>query len=76
MLEETKTAVALPHCSESTNESIAGWWTFGLEVRLELYRKHETSYVKKTEVEVLAVVHLSEESFLFVCFVGNATQMH
>ena len=28
-LEETKTAVALPHCSESTKESIAGWRTLG-----------------------------------------------
>ena len=34
-----KNAVALPHCSESTRESIAaGWWTFGLEVTLELWR--------------------------------------
>ena len=37
-LEDTKIAVALPHCSESTKESIAGWWTFGfLEVRLGGY---------------------------------------
>ena len=31
-LEDTKTAVALPHCSESTRDSIAGWWAFLLEV--------------------------------------------
>ena len=36
LVEDTKTAVALPHCSESTKESIAGWSTFGLEVRLKL----------------------------------------
>ena len=27
-LEDTETSVALPHCSESTRDSIAGWWTF------------------------------------------------
>ena len=31
----TKTAVALPHCSESTIESVAGWCIFGSEVWLE-----------------------------------------
>ena len=65
-LEDTKTAVALPHCSENTKESIAGWWTFGLEVRLELWRNCRTSYVKKTEVHVLSVVDLfAESAFLF-----------
>ena len=44
-LEDTKTAAALPHCSESTKESIAGWGAFGLEVRLELWRNYGT-YVK------------------------------
>ena len=39
-LEDTKTAVALPQCSESTKESIAGWWAFGSEVRLELWRNY------------------------------------
>ena len=52
-LEDTKTAATLPHCSESTKRSIVGWWTFGLVVGLELGRNHGTSYVKKTEVEVL-----------------------
>ena len=66
-----ETAVALPHCSESTKESIAGWWTFGLEVRLELWRNYRTSYVKKTEVEVLPVVDLSAESFFYVVFFGE-----
>ena len=65
-LEDTKTAVALPHCSESTKESIAGWWTVGLEVRLGLWRNCGTRYVKKTKVDVLPVVDLSAESaFLF-----------
>ena len=58
-LEDTKTAVALPHCSESTRDSIAGWWTFRLEVTPELWRKYGTSYVKTTEVDVLPVVDLS-----------------
>ena len=39
-LEDTKTAVDLPHRSESTKESIAGWWIFGLEVRLEFWRNY------------------------------------
>ena len=29
-VEDAKTAAALPHCSESTKEPIAGRWTFGL----------------------------------------------
>ena len=35
-LDDTKTAVALPHCSESTRDSIAGRWTFWLEVTPDL----------------------------------------
>ena len=73
-LEDTKTAVALPHCSESIKESIVGWWTFGLEVRLELWRNYGTSYVKKKEVEVLPVVDLSAESLFCFIFVGDAAQ--
>ena len=53
-LEDTKTAVALPHCSESARDSIAGWWTFRLEVTPEVWRKHGTPYLKKTEVEVFS----------------------
>ena len=45
-LEDTKTAVALPHCSETTRDSIAGWWTFRLEVTPELWRKYRTSYIR------------------------------
>ena len=60
-----ETAVALPHCSESTKESIAGWWTVGLEVRLGLWRNCGTWYVKKTKVDVLPVVDLSAESAFF-----------
>ena len=74
-VEDTKTAVALPHCSESTKESIAGWWTFGIETRLELWLNYRTSYVKKTEVEVLPVVDLSAESAFSFFFVGDATQV-
>ena len=33
--DSTKTAVALPHCSESTEESVAGWCIFGSAVWLE-----------------------------------------
>ena len=46
-LEDTTTAAALPQCSESTKESIAGWWTFGLEVTLELYGVAERLKQKK-----------------------------
>ena len=49
-LEDTETAVALPQCSESTRDWIAGWWTFRLEVTPELWRKCGTSYVKKSKV--------------------------
>ena len=61
-LERTKTAVALPHCSESTRDSITGWWTFLLEVTPELWRNYGTSYGKKTEVEVIPVVDLFVKS--------------
>ena len=67
-LEDTKTAVALPHCSESTRDSIAGWWTFRLEVTPQSWRKYGTSYVKKTEVEVLPVMNLSGKSASLIFF--------
>ena len=70
-LEDTKTAVALPHCSGSTKDSIAGWWTFWLEVTPELWRNYGTSYVKKTEVEVLPVVDLSAKSAFQFFFCGR-----
>ena len=71
-LEDTKTAVALPHCSESTQESIAGWWTLGLKVRLELSRNYGTSsYNKKTDVEVLPFVDLSAEAAFCFVFCGR-----
>ncbi|CAN0404614.1 unnamed protein product [Laminaria digitata] len=44
--EGMKTAAALPHCSESTEESIGGWCTFGLEGRLELWQNYELSYTE------------------------------
>ena len=40
------------------------------EVSLELWRNYEISYVKKTEVEVLPVVDLSQGSIFFF-FVGD-----
>ena len=46
-LKDTKTSVALPHCGESTRDSIAGWWTFWLKVTPELWRSYGTSYVRK-----------------------------
>ena len=55
-------------CSESTEESITGWLTCSVEVRLEFWRKYETSYVQKTEVEVVPVVGSSDESAAFVFF--------
>ena len=70
-LEDTKTAVALPHCSESTRDSIAGWWTFRLDMTPELWRNYGTSYVKKTEVEVLPVVDLSRKSASQIVFCGR-----
>ena len=36
--EGTKTAVALPRCSESTKDSIAGWWDLGSTVWRELWQ--------------------------------------
>ena len=74
-LEDTKIAVALPRCSESTKESIAGWWTFRLEVTLEFWGNYGTSYVQKTGVEVLPVGDLSETIGLFFLFVGDATKV-
>ena len=70
-LEDTKTAVALPHCSESTRDSIAGWWTFRLEVTPELWRKHGTLYIKKTQVEVFPFVDLSGKSAFQIFFCGR-----
>ena len=47
-LDGTKTAVAVPHCSENTNESIAGWCCiFGTEMWLELYLNDGMSYKEK-----------------------------
>ena len=45
-LEDTKTAVALPRCSETTRGSIAGWWTFELKVRLELWQNYGVVHKK------------------------------
>ena len=61
-LDDTKTAAALPHCSASTRDSIAGKWTFLLEVTPELWRYYGKSYVKQTKVEVFPVVDLSGKS--------------
>ena len=52
----------MPHCSESTRDSIAGWWTVSLEVTPELWRNYGTSYVNKTAVEALPTVDLSGKS--------------
>ena len=70
-LENTKTAVALPHCSESTKESIVGWWTSGLDVRLELGRTYETSYAKTMEVEGASSRILVRRIGLFIYFCGR-----
>ena len=80
-LEDTKTAVALPHCSESIKESIVGWWTFGLEVRLDLCQKYGMSYTKKTEVEVIAGLSFDIDSatncfFYGQCKTGDAGNMY
>ena len=61
-LERTKTAVALPHCSESTEESIAGWCIFGSKVWLKLLQSDGMSYKKNTQVEMLPVVDLCKKS--------------
>lgn len=51
-LEGTKIAAALPYCSKSAKESIAGWCTFGLEVKLELCQNCVVPpYHEKTVVE-------------------------
>ena len=49
-LDGTKTAVALPHCIESTKESIAGWSIFGSEVWLEFWQNDGMWYKKITQV--------------------------
>ena len=50
-VERTKTAVALPHCcSESTEESTAGWCIFGSKVWLKLWKSDGMSYKKNTQV--------------------------
>ena len=67
--DDTKTAVALPHCSESTKESIAGWCILGSEVWLELWQNDGMPYKKNTQVEVLPVVDFCTKSAtkLFLC---------
>ena len=46
-----------------------------MEVTPELWRNDGTSYVKKSEVEVLPVVDLSGKSSFQIFFVGDATQV-
>ena len=75
-LEDTKTAAALPHCNKSTRDLIAGWWIFLLEVMTELWRNYGTSYVKKTEVEVLPVVDLSGKSVFQISFCGRCSTVY
>ena len=75
-LEDTKT-VDLPHCNEGTRDSIARWWTLircdaGVMAVLKYYG---TSYVKKTEVEVLPVVDLSRKSAFRFFIVVDGTQV-
>ena len=74
-LDGTKTAVALPHCSESTKESIAGWCIFGSELWLELWQNDGMSYNKNTQVEVLPVVVLGKKMTKYHFFVGGAIQV-
>ena len=75
--EDTKTAVASPHSSESTKESIAGWWSFGLEVRLELWQNYGISWHKKTEVEEIPGVNFGIDSAIYTKYkdAGSATQV-
>ena len=47
-LDSTKTVVALPHRSESTKGSFAGWCIFGSQVWLELWQNDGMSYKKNT----------------------------
>ena len=54
-----------------TPGSIAGWWSFRLEVTPELWRNYGTSHEKKTEVEVLPVVDLSGKSGFQTFFLGR-----
>ena len=73
--EDTKTAVASPHCNESTRNSIPGWSTLLMEVTPELWRSYGTSYIIKTDVEVLLVLDFSGKSALQIFFVGDLTQV-
>ena len=76
-LDVTKTAVALPHCSESTKESITGWCIFGSEVWLESWQNDGTSYMQEKYTGRGAssgrfVQKVGEISFFFE---GSATQV-
>ena len=70
-LEGTKPAVAMPHCSGSTYDSIAGWCIFGSEVWLELWQNDVMSYMKNTQVEVVPVADLFKESAKYHFFCGR-----
>ena len=57
-VEDMKTAVALPNCSESTQESIAGWCIFGSAVSREYGRITGCRARKFQSIEVLTVADL------------------
>ena len=75
-VEDTKTVVALPHCSESTKQSISGWWTLALEVRMESWRNYRTSYVKNRGrgASSRGYIRKIRQNRLFF-FVGDATHV-
>ena len=74
-VEGTKTAAALPHCSECTKESCGGWETMGSRLRLELWKNYANILQEKIQrfIEVLPVVDSIADSAKKFCFlVGNA----
>jgi len=74
--ELKKTAVALPLCSESTQQSIAGWCIFETKVLLKFWQSDGVSYTKNTRVEVLPIVDLlRKKRRKDMFFVGGATEV-
>ena len=61
-VEGTKTAAALPHCSECTKESFSGQETLGSTQQGELWQNFGTFYWKKWRVDVVPGVDLVADS--------------
>ena len=73
-LDDEKTVVALPHCSESTRDSIAGWWTFfirgdvGVMAEIRNVVRKQNGGRGASSREFVRKIGFSD------CFVGDAIQ--